>query len=199
MLPGRSRLTCLLYPCPLACTGVQDVSRNSTSTVEGAAVLRLAPLPVLPGRHCQVSLTRIFHPEPFQYCPSSSGVGHSLARCRSFLHGTGMKGHECLSHLLARTSWVLTTSVAWTRTPGAANLRVLVSCAARVARNQYVDPHIILRPSAFLLRPLPGIRVDAIQLIITVACEARLELDVFCLRRRQARRAWMRTAGKACG
>ena len=83
LLLGRIGITCLLHPCPHICADIQDENRNSRFAVEGAAVLGFAPLSARPGRWCQTRrlLARIFRLEPFQNCPSSNGVGNSLARC----------------------------------------------------------------------------------------------------------------------
>jgi len=43
-------------------------------------------------QRCQVLLACIFHPEPFQYCPSLNSVGHSLARCRHYPINRGGEG-----------------------------------------------------------------------------------------------------------
>ena len=48
LLPGKIGLTCL-HTHPLECAGIQNAGRNGPSAVEGAVVLRLAPLLALPG------------------------------------------------------------------------------------------------------------------------------------------------------
>ncbi len=46
--------------------------------------------------HLIVLDTQLAPLRPFQYCPSSNGVGNSLARCRHYPHRMGVKGHGFL-------------------------------------------------------------------------------------------------------